>query len=177
MKSELVKNINQAFLQLEFAVKLLSCFERKKIDKADFDADIVIILPKRNLSFPSNTFNSYADLILAAENNFNIMLGFTSIILDSSLEKIGIKKYPDNQINDGKIRTLIYMIRCAFAHDMMHPKWEVRGKFAQPLEIQLPGEVIKVDLSQKHGHNFNIQDIGGHENYFQIKDMICKMIL
>jgi len=59
---------------------------------------------------------------------------------------------------------------------MMHPRWNVKGPYRQQLKIELQDENVELDLSGKDGHPFDIEDIGGHEIYFEIKDRICKMI-
>jgi len=172
MKTDLIKNINQAFLYLEFTIKLLYYMERRTIDKDEFDTNIVITGKKRNILFNDSAFNTYDDLILGAENCVLIAVGFTSIVLDTSLRSIGKKPDPNDRSSDGMLRSLIYMIRCAYAHDMMYPKWAVRGNYAQTLEIQLQSDMLRLDLSKKHKQLFNIEDIGGYENYFEIKDLI-----
>jgi hypothetical protein len=44
MKTELIRNINQAFLLLEFTIKLDNYMERRTIDKDEFDTNIVIVI-------------------------------------------------------------------------------------------------------------------------------------
>ena len=68
------------------------------------------------------------------------------------------------------------MIRCAYAHDLMHPKWNVKGSYRQLLKIELQGKNIELDLSEKNGQPFDIKDIGGHEIYFKIKEKLCHLI-
>ncbi len=41
MKSEIIENINQAFLQLEYSIKLLTYSETKQINKDEFDTHII----------------------------------------------------------------------------------------------------------------------------------------
>ena len=74
------------------------------------------------------------------------------------------------------LRTLVYMIRCAYAHDLIHPKWNVKGPYCQQLKIELQDETVELDLSEKDGQPFDVKDIGGHEIYFQIKEKICQLI-
>ncbi len=176
MKSEIIENINQAFLQLEFSIKLLTYFGNKKIDKDEFDIHINYPGKIISLNFPSNSFKTYDDLIIAAENSYGITFGFTSIVLDDALQSIGIKCDPSDHTPNGMLRTLVYMIRCAYAHNMMYPKWEVRGNYAHPLRIVLQYETLELDLSQKNGQPFVINDIGGLSNYLEIKDKICQLI-
>ena len=81
--------IEQAFLQLKFAIKLLTYTERGKISKPDFDTDVLIKLERRTLRFRDGTFRSDDDIILAAQNNFVLTLGFTAIVLHQVLSRAG----------------------------------------------------------------------------------------
>ena len=176
MKTELIRNINQAFLHLEFTIKLLTYMERRTTEKDEFDTNIIITGKKRNISFNDSAFNTYDDLILGAENCVLIAVGFSAIVLDTSLKSAGKKADPNDQSSEGMLINLIYMIRCAYAHDMMHPKWKVNPNYAQPLEIQLQNDILRLYLSKKQNQLFKIEDIGGYENYFEIKDLTCKII-
>ena len=176
MKSKTIENINQAFLQLEYSIKLLTYSETNQINKDEFDTHVIWPSKIINLNFFHNSFKTYDDLILAAENSYSITLGFTSIVLDEALQSIGIKCDPSDLTPNGMLRTLVYMIRCAYAHNMMYPKWEVQGGYARPLSIILQHETLELDLSQKNGHLFLIDDIGGVSNYLEIKDKICQLI-
>ena len=176
MKAELLENIEQAFLQLAFSIKLLTFFELEKIDKDEFDTDLTILGEHGNIGYSHGTFNTYDDLIHAAHNNFNLTLGFTAITLETSLQAASISNNPNDQSPNGMLRTLVYMIRCAYAHDLIHPKWNVKRPYCQQLKIELQDETVELDLSEKDGQPFDVKDIGGHEIYFQIKEKICQLI-
>lgn len=176
MKPEILENIEQAFLQLAFSIKLLTFFELRKIDKDEFDTDLIILGERGNIGYRHGTFKTYDDLICGATNNFNLTLGFTAITLESSLQAAKIPNNPNDSSSNGMLRTLIYMIRCAYAHDLMHPRWNVKGQYYQKLRIELHSKTIELDLSEKNGQPFDIKDIGGHEIYFQIKAKICRLI-
>ena len=109
-----VERINQAFLQFEFAVKLMNYFELRKVDNQVFDTATVVLLDRGSISLHDNTFNSYDDLILAARNNYQITLGATAITLDNSLDEAGNKHDASDTSPRGQLRKLVYMIRCAF---------------------------------------------------------------
>jgi hypothetical protein len=146
------------------------------VDKDEFDTNVILPGKFINLSIFHNSFKTYDDLIFAAENTYNISLGFTSIVLDEALQSIGINHNPLNKTHNGILRTLVYMIRCAYAHNMMYPKWEIKSKYAFLLKIPLTHEVLELDLAQKNGQPFNIGDIGGLQNYLEIKDKVCQLI-
>ena len=183
LKDKLTDITNQAFLQLEFSIKLMDYIELGGInvelgnnDEIKFDTNALIQYGHGTIRFPSGNFGTKGDLICASINNFNIILGFTAITLDASLKKAGFKNNSNGQAPNDKLCTLVYMIRCAYAHDMMHPKWEVKKKFQKPLTIELKGRTIDLDFSQKNGQCFDINDIGGHLAYFDIKDEVINMI-
>lgn len=171
-----VERINQAFLHFEFAVKLMNYFELQKVDKQAFDTATVVLLDRGSISLHDNTFNSYDDLILAARNNYQITLGATAITLDSSLDEARIKHDASDTSPRGQLRKLVYMIRCAFAHDMLTPRWCVTPKNVCVLDVKLANQTLLVDLANLNGKPFDDQDIGGISAYFQIKDAVLKLV-
>lgn len=176
MEINYLRDIEQAFLQLTFSIKLLAFFELKNIDKEIFDMCLTIPGKQDNVLYKKDTFKTYNDLIHAATNNYNITLGFTAITLESSLQAANIPNNPDDKSPEGMLRTLVYMIRCAYAHDLMHPKWSVKKKYRHELEIPLQNETFILDLAEKNAQPFDIKDIGGHVNYFNLKEKICQLI-
>lgn len=170
------EKIEQAFLQLAFSIKLLTFFEQNKIDKVQFDNDTTIILKRKNIHLNDNTFNTYDDLVFAAENNFNITLGATAIIMDESLTSAGFPNNYTDRTEIGQLRTLIYMIRCAFAHNMIQPKWQVRKAYLHELKFKFLGETIVIDLNALNGKPFTMEQIGGHDIYMEIKDKVIALI-
>ena len=62
------------------------------------------------------------------------------------------------------------MVRCAYAHGLADPKWEVRGGFRQVLEVDLPGKPLTLDLRKLHGRGFDFDVMGGHTRWFDIRD-------
>lgn len=161
--------IEQAFLQLAFAIKLLTYTELGKISKSEFDTEVQIKLEKRNLSFWDGPFHSYDDIILGAQNNFVLTLGFTAIVLHDVLTQAGFPNDLPVSSPHRDLRALVYMIRCAFAHDMMNPQWEARGPFARELRLELPSGPLLVDMRGRNGQPFDDSHVGGIETYFEIK--------
>jgi hypothetical protein len=171
-----VERINQAFLQLEFAVKLMCYFELKQVDKRTFDTATHVHLDSGSLNFSDNSFKTYDDLILAAQNNYQIALGFSAIVLESGLQDAGLNNNPTDVSPQGQLRTLVYMIRNAFAHDMMMPRWRVDERYRRLFDLQLPTLPLQVDLSELDGRSFDDQAIGGISRYFEIKDGVLRLI-
>ena len=172
------ESIDQAFLQLTFAIKLLMYVEKGKVEKSDFDCETQVNLRRRNLSFPEEAFNTYDDIVTAAQNNYLITLGFTSMVLDQELEAAGYSRDMPKTFSDRDLRALIYMIRCAFSHPIaLSPRWEARGTFARELTIKLPSGPLILEMGTLNGQPFDDLHIGGVENYFELKDEAIRLIL
>jgi hypothetical protein len=162
--------IKQAFLQLEFAIKVMCHFERRDIDKASFDRDTVLRLPEGVLRYPVSSFNTYEDLILAAQNVYSTTLGFSAISLDTAFVRAGVRNDPANVSDRGNLRALVYQVRCAFAHDMMYPKWRIDERYRREMNLTLRGMSRTIDLRPLNGQPFELESIGGMPSWVAIKD-------
>ena len=170
---EPLARIGQAFLQLQFAIKLMTYLEMKREQDRDafrqeFDRDLTVVLPGRNLVYPGSAFRRYKDLIIGAQNSFMITFEFSAITLDSSMELVGWSRDPNDRSPRGQLRSLVYMVRCAVAHNAMTPSWKVKPKYQYALEI-LELE-LQVDLKALNGRPFEDKHIGGMEGWFAIRD-------
>lgn len=168
--NEALKDVEIAFLQLEFTIKLLMHCELEKIDPSEFDMDAVIRLENGNLHFPTGHFSDLDNIIRAAKVSVNLAFGGSALALDKAYEVAGIKPDPASQDGLIKLRTLVYMVRCAYAHGVADPKWEVRGRYRKTMEVELAGEPIMIDLRKLDDQNFNFDCLGGHGNWFVIRD-------
>ncbi|MFC1937578.1 hypothetical protein ACFLWY_03355 [Chloroflexota bacterium] len=62
-------------------------------------------------------------------NQLRAALAVAAIQIDSVLrDYFGNEPYQDTDHERRAARCIMYMIRCAFAHNPLEPKWEVRGK-------------------------------------------------
>jgi hypothetical protein len=170
-----LEKIDQAFLQLSFSIKIMAYIELGRVSKDDLDQEMHVRLPRKDLILKKDMFNTPDDIILAAQNAYVITLGFSAIALDTILDESGFTRAaaPDN-VRD--LRDLIYMVRCAFAHDMMHPQWVARGPFARTLRVYLPHWTIVVDAAALNGKVFDLDQIGGAGAYFEMKDRIKRLL-
>jgi len=166
---EALEDIDIAFRQLEFAIKLLSFCELDHINPKDFDTDHVVLLDGGNLHFPPGQFSDQDSLNRAA--SISVLLAFSAsvLLLDKGFEAIGIAPNPEASDNVGKLRVLIYMVRCAQAHGIADPHWEVRGKFARTITVDVAGTQISLDLAALHGQRFHIDQLGGYENWYRVR--------
>jgi hypothetical protein len=168
---EVLEDIDIVFRQLEFAIKLLSFAELENIDPKAFDTDHVVMLERGSLHFPAKHFSDTDSIIQAANIFVLIAFSASALVLDKGFEVIGMKRDPEARDNVGRLRALTYMIRCAQAHSVSDPRWEVRGEFARVLTVDLgDGDPISLDLTQLHGQRFHIDQLGGYIAWYKIRD-------
>jgi hypothetical protein len=167
---EALEDIEIAFKQLEFTIKLLSFCELGNINPKDFDTDHIVLLKGGNLHFPTCHFSDADNLMRAA--SISVLLAFSAsvLVLDKGFEVIRIKPDLEASDNVGRLRALIYMVRCAQSHCIADPRWEARGKFARTIAVDLDGTpTLALDLQALNGQRFDIEQIGGYENWYRIR--------
>ena len=167
---EALTDIKIAFIQVEFSIKLLSYCELKKINPAEFDTEQIVLLEHENLIFPSENFRRQEDIIRAAGITVSSAFGASALTLNKAWDVAGVDPDPQSTDEMVKLRTLVYMVRCAYAHGIADPKWEVQGDYRQVLEVELPIASLKLDLRELHGQDFSFDVLGGHTRWFEIRD-------
>lgn len=172
---EAIEDVAIGFRQLEFAIKLLSYTELGNINTADFDAEHLVRLSTGDLHFPSINFQNQDALIRAASINVLIAFGATALVLDEAFEAIGMKSIWNSTDNSGKLRLLVYMVRCAYAHGFANPRWNVTNKKAGVLTVIIEGHTITLELPRLHGQAFDVSQIGGYENWYRIREAAQKL--
>ena len=94
--TDALTDVEIAFLQVEFSIKLLSYSEIEKINPAEFDTDHVVLLDDENLNFPQGHFSGTDDIIRAAGVCVSASLGTSALVLDKAWEVAGIGPDPDS---------------------------------------------------------------------------------
>ncbi len=168
--TESLIDIEIAFLQLEFAFKLLSYCDLKKIDPSEFDTDHTVLLENGNLGFQTGHFSDPDNIIKAATVSVLLAFGASALALGKAYEVAGIEANPSSGDKIIRLRTLVYMVRCAYAHGIADPRWEVRGKYKRSMIVDFASETIEIDLAKLDGQNFDFNHLGGHRNWFLIRD-------
>jgi hypothetical protein len=168
MLTETLQELDIAFRQLEFAVRLLSYSELGHVKPSDFDTDHLTRLPNGSLHFPSGNFSEQGSICRAASINFMMAFGTSVLVLDQAFQAFGIEPDPEATDNIGRLRTLVYMVRCAHAHRIADPRWEVRGKYRRTLLVALDRTTISLDLEVLDGSGFDIDSIGGYVGWYEM---------
>jgi len=139
--------INQAFLLLEFAVKLFTHAGLGRLNPSDFNIPVEMRLEDGVLKLDHPVFDSPHEITNAAHNMVMLALGLTATSLYSAIETTGIGQGdPDKHLRD--LCDLVYMIRCAFAQpdQMIRPVWQVGGTFAREMRLTLPSGPLVLNM-------------------------------
>lgn len=169
-------DVEIAFRQLEFAIRLLSYCELDHISPADFDTDHIVDLGNERLHFPPGNFSDQASLIRGAGTSVLIAFSVSVLALDDAFFAAGINNRPEGASNDEQLRALVYMARCAVAHGVADPRWEVRGPYCRVLTVTLGGTTALLDLSQLNGQPFDVGQLGGYGSWYRIRDAVVRLV-
>jgi len=156
-----INRIDQALLALEFAIKVMNYIALGKINKDDLDCDTLICLPDGNLRLGQSTFHTYDDLVHASENLYSQALAASAVAMEAALQGAGIRNDPNDRSERGQVRSLVYMIRSAFAHDLQVPTWSVRGPYAQQMRVRFWCHDLQVDMTTLDGQPLVLEHFGG----------------
>ena len=110
---------------------------------------------------------SQANLHSDAENNLRAALGVAAVQIDDVMSRhFGNKPYADKDEERRAARCIVYMVRCAFAHNPIQPRWEVRdGRYVD--DFYVPSVGIRLDTRQLHDKPLRI----GLPNWFKFIDL------
>ena len=173
---EALQDVEIAFWQLEFSIKLLTFCELKKLAPSEFDTDHFVKLEEGDLRFPAGHFSDLENIISAAGVSVALAFGASALALDKAFETAQITPNPESDDNATRIRTLIYMVRCAYAHGIAEPRWEVRGKYRRAMSVEVEGIVTPIDLEKLDGKVFDFKHIGGHSNWNRMRDAAIQVL-
>ena len=163
-------DVEYAFRHLEFAIKLMCHCELDHLDRATFDTDVSIQFETENIGYSSGTFETLKSVIAPAQAIVGVCFGVSALVLEAAFEAAAIRRLPESRAPVDELRTLVYMVRCAFAHNPAFPRWEARGReFARVLSVPIEGTEIAIDLSALHGQPFDYEHIGGFGNWQRIR--------
>ncbi len=170
------QRIDHAFRQLDFAIKFVSYVERRKVELSELDSTAEVHIAGENVRVEGKTFRDYDDLATAAQKNFLITMGMTAAALESAFTTANIPADPRRLEPAADVRSVVWMICCAFRSDPMAPKWEIRTRFARTFALHLENVPAEVDLRTKDKSDFHIADIGGVKGYVDIKNEVKRLL-
>jgi hypothetical protein len=119
---------------------------------------------KKTLVLPAD--NQNVNLKLLAHNLEHIAQGACFLVFDEALKDI-LKRKTKIMVKDFEsLRAIIYMFRCAFAHNPLRPKWRIETCYRKKYYIK---EInFNIDFSQLHGKELTLEQSGGLESTLRL---------
>jgi hypothetical protein len=173
---EAIEDVDIAFQQVEYCLKANAFWEREGFTADQFVTDLIVTLPKGDLHFPTDRFAEKRNIIIASEIAITVAYGCTVLTLDQALETAGYSI--DSKSNDefDQIRCVVYLMRCAFAHRIAQPYWDVRPQKQRVYRFMVSDRQISVDTGELNGREFYFTHIGGHKVWHDLKHVIINKI-
>lgn len=163
-----LEDVESAFRQFEFAIKLMYYCEDGSFDLAAFNTDNTILFATGSMVL--NSCSTREEIVACSKINVGICFGASAIALNTAFELAGI----DRSRHDAAM--IVYMVRCAFAHNIADPKWEVRGKFLKNIDFPMDRGQISIDFTTLNGQPFKYEHIGDLPNWYRIKNVSIDII-
>lgn len=104
----------------------------------EISSDLRMYIPGQNYD-QRTIYRQFHNLVLSAA-------AALVIAVDTALDETFGAKNPLNT-NDtiDSLRAIIYMLRCAWSHDMANPKWEIKGdKYRRTYQVSIPQQIILI---------------------------------
>lgn len=169
--TEALADVDYAFRHLEFSIRLMCYCESGHLDLPNFDTDVSILFDKKNIGFPSGTFSTIEAVVPATQALVGMAFGTSAMVLDAAFEVAGFKNNPHSRQPQDELRTLVYMVRCAFAHNPAFPLWKARGElYARMISTPVGGVALSINLASLHGQPFEYDHIGGFASWLRIRN-------
>ncbi|HHL34179.1 MAG TPA: hypothetical protein ENJ30_07435 [Desulfobulbaceae bacterium] len=150
-----------AILHYEFSIRIWDALERGVIPEKVFQEPITISDGEFNLVLNDKHFSSIENQKRAAiafiSDSFGRAVSALSELLSQLLEQ---QTHPTDEQKD--VRDFIYMIRCAFSHEIGFPKWEVKSPNSPYMrKMNVLGNTY--DMAKLNGEIFEYHHAGGYE--------------
>ena len=168
--SEALADVEYAFRHLEFAVRLMCYCEQGHLNLQEFDTETTLLLEHENVSFAKGSFATLESVVVPAQAMVGMAFGISAMVLQAAFDAASRRRKPSSRAPEDELQTLIYMVRCAFAHNPAMPAWEARGQdYERELHVQLGNEALTIDLAALNGKPFSYKHIGGLANWFKAR--------
>lgn len=170
------ERIGLAFRNIEYSLRMLDYIERGELDRPSFDRDLAFGKETGYVHCHSGAFRTDGTLKAAAHNAYLGAIGVSVIVLDTACNKAGLPVNAEATKNSGKVRNVIYQLRCSYAHDMLHPVWSAHHRYCRLYRWELFGRNRRLDLRALTGKPCRLSDIGGLSAYFDIRNEVLRWL-
>ena len=146
------RNMERSFWHFEFAIRISNAVEKGRVSENVFEECITIDDGHSVLVLNDMLFKDMGKRQQAAKAIVGDAFGRTASALFEFLDSM-----PRETQQQVDLRDFVYMIRCAFSHQIGDPMWKVRGHYKRVMTVL--GKPY--DLAGLNGKNFEYSDAGG----------------
>jgi len=170
-KQQIANAINVFGLALNLQEAIVS----ERVVPSTFKKHLKIETGGKGVTFQHNY--TQEALRIQSKNLLCMALGTTAIIIDTILDEALGPKDPNDTSQIGSTRAIMYMIRCAFAHNMAFPAWSCKTRYQRVYTVTLPqAGTIAFDAKLLNGQLIKMEHIGGLEAYVELIEF-CKTLI
>ncbi len=171
-----IKSLEIAFSLIEFSYRIqqLKIEELQELFATELQVK-AIVLPIKNLN--------PREIKALLFNNIHSSICSFWITIDEAFDKIFGKKQPENYSFRSSFRTIIYMYRCAFSHEISEPKWYIKDQYRKKYELVVPDECretgiarFEYDFKTLHLQNVEIASFKGLAGLKILFNIACKLL-
>jgi hypothetical protein len=132
---ELVLLVQEAAKNFIFAALEMTRIQNKTVKPSDFPLNFRLVIQKRTRDIDCRNL-SQGSLDTLGMNQFRAAFAIWAIAVDTLLAaRFKGKPYQDPNPDRRAVRCAVYMIRCAFAHNPISPKWQANCEYREIFSI------------------------------------------
>lgn len=166
-----LSNIDIAFLQLSFALKLSEFVKETHFRREYFDREFQLRCQNQTITLSHGEFIDQVDFEAATSVHIVMSYGVAASALWAGIESTGYKRPSEIRSEKDNLAELIYAIRNCFSHGPAEPRWHFKKNLADRV---FKIESLSINLSNKNGEIFDYSDIGGATMIFLLRDLVGK---
>jgi hypothetical protein len=158
-----------------FVMYLREAAERGALTPTLFVQDLKFFIDDAPVPFVG--FRQAYDAAAIDDVTFNLQhgaLGLLAISVDTALDDhFGSKGTLHSPDVDG-VREYFYLLRCAFAHDPLEPRWAIKERYAKV--VCIPSLLLSLDFSGLDGRQLRGADFGGHDGLIKLVQFARQLV-
>lgn len=162
-----------------FAMFIHEAVQAGQITRATFKDRVRFLTSEDGAPDTGMLFAQQYDTAALDDLSFNLLqltAASAAIQADTALDGLFGKPKsaaPNAEIAD--LRELMYMVRCAFAHDPFHPKWLMNPSYQRKYDVRSAG--VRADLSAINGQGVRPMHFGGWEGFYALLSFALRVAL
>jgi hypothetical protein len=170
------ESLNAAINQFVIALEVGNAIHEKRWEADELKENMLFKGTSESLYIPIRRYKiSNEGLKVWAEGIVYSAILVMCIAANEALERtFSGHPYDDPDSERKAIRCIMYMIRCAWAHNPVRPTWQCKSRYQQTFEI--PSLNIKLSFADLNGKGMTVSDLGGWSKIILLADRCLELV-